>query len=114
MEAKPHQQIYPDSTTTILSGKQQEFNPAGLHISADTGGIDPSLTDLLLNSDNFFLGGSTDAFLSDHKHVSSFLAETKVVNPTDTFLTDSKPVETVDVLVSITKLFGVFFVRTKS
>jgi hypothetical protein len=48
MEAKPH--ILPDSTTTILSGKQSDFAPVGsggLHISADTGGIDPTFTDLV-------------------------------------------------------------------
>ncbi len=97
--AKQHQQILPDSTTTILSGKQQqqEFIQAGngaLHISADTGGLDPSFTDLLLNSDNFFLGGSTDTFLSDHKHVSSFLTDNKPVQASETtFLPSDKSVE---------------------
>ena len=99
---KLQQQILPDSTTTILSGKQPEFNPAGsagLHISADTGGIDPSFTDLLLNSDNFFLGGgSTDSFLSDQKQVTAFLSENKPVNSTDKFLSDSCPSDTCDVL----------------
>jgi hypothetical protein len=105
--AKQHQQILPDSTTTILSGKQQEFIPAGsggLHVSADTGSIDQSFTDLLLNSDNFFLGGSTDSFLSDHKHVSLFLSDTtKLINPTDSFLSEStKPVETVTEILDLT------------
>ena len=96
---KQHQQILPDSTTTILSGKQQEYIPTGsgpLQVSADTGSIDQSFTDLLLNSDNFFLGGSSDSFLSDHKQVSLFLSETaKPMHQTDSYLTDSvKSVET--------------------
>ena len=104
--AKPQQQILPDSTTTILCGKQ-EFIPAvsgGLHVSADTGSIDQSFTDLLLNSDNFFLGGSTDSFLSDHKHVSLFLSDTsKAMHPTDTFLSDSaKSIETATEILDLT------------
>ena len=108
MEAKAppigpgHQLILPDSTTTILSGKQPDFAPAGatgLHISADTGGIDPTFTDLLLSSDNFFLNGSTDAFLSEHnKPIHSFLLDAKPIAPPENFMSDPKSVEAADVL----------------
>ncbi len=64
------QSILPDSTTV-----QQDFiilgeDGAGLQVGADTGGMDSSLTDLMIGKHNYFLSSETGAFLSDQRSTS--------------------------------------------
>jgi hypothetical protein len=63
-----HQLILPDSTSAIVSGKQDLnvlHNP--MQVSAVTGDMESTLNDLLLGSDNFFLNSAVEEFMTFQK-----------------------------------------------
>jgi len=79
MEAS-HKQILPDSTTTVILKDSENFiimdkdvddHEISLQVSADTGGMDPSLTDLLIGKHNFFHSSATETLLSSEQKTIS-------------------------------------------
>jgi hypothetical protein len=74
LSSEKQQHIFPDSTTAMINGKHDYIilneDGAGIQMAASTGGIDPSLTDLMLGKHNFFLTSVTETLSSNQRSSS--------------------------------------------
>jgi len=80
-QQQQQQYILPDSTTTAIAGGKQVLtvinNPlsTAATVSAGDSNMDPTLTDILMGSENFFLNSNAEEFLSFQKSIPSSIGK---------------------------------------